>query len=161
MSTTTRAEELTAQFEKVNAEAAAIIEDCGAEDWSRTTAAEGWTVAATAHHIASVQQRFASLVGMLAAGETFSPTMTMDQVHAQNARHAREYAAADKDETLELLHASRDEILGHFRALTDDALERHAGTFGGNDLTVGQVLENIIIGHPRDHLASIRETLGD
>jgi len=160
MSTTTRAAERIAQLEAVNDEVAATVESCTAEEWSRVTAEEGWTVAATAHHIAEIQRRFARLAGILAAGQTFTPSMTMEQIHESNAQHAREYADADQGETLEILRESCAEIRALIEGMSDADLDRPAGIFGGNELTVDQVLENIVVGHAHAHLASIRDTLG-
>ena len=38
-------------------------------------------------------------------------------------------------------------------------LDRVAGVFGGNEMTVNQVLEWVVIGHTADHLGTIRGTL--
>jgi hypothetical protein len=48
-----KGEALARQFEAKTAEATAVLEKLSDADWKKTTAAEKWTVAATAHHIAS------------------------------------------------------------------------------------------------------------
>lgn len=155
----TRAEQIAAQFGDLNKQAITLIERCTDEQWRQPSAGEGWTVAATAHHYAEVQQAFTGMVARLAAGDTFSPTTSMDSIHEGNAQHARDYAAAGKQETLALAHHGRDTILAHIRPLTDAQLDRVAGNFGGNELTVAQVLEYVVIGHAREHIESIRATL--
>jgi uncharacterized damage-inducible protein DinB len=159
MSTTTSAAELAAQFATVNDEIIAATRQCDAAGWQRITAAEGWTVAATVHHVAIVQRAFAGMVARLAAGETYTPNISWDTINAENARHAEEYAGADEEESLDILQASRDDILSSLGGLSDAELERSAGNFGGNELSVGQVVEYVVTGHPREHVASIIATL--
>jgi uncharacterized damage-inducible protein DinB len=159
MTTSTQATLLAAQFVALNDAALAAIAGCTAEGWQRITASEGWTVAAAAHHFASVQQGFVGLVTTLASGETFSPSPGMDDIDRSNAQHAEEYAAADRAEILALLRTSGEAIAGLLGGLDDAGLDRIAGTFGGHELRVAQVLEYVIIGHARYHLGSIQETL--
>lgn len=99
------------------------------------------------------------MVEKLASGETYSPTTGVGSIHEENARHAREYAAADKDETLEILEASGAAMTGLLQRFDDEQLDRHAGTFGGNELTVAQVIEYVVVGHAREHLTSIQNTI--
>lgn len=120
---------------------------------------EGWTVAATAHHIAVVQRAFVRLVTTLATGQTYSPSSSMDEIDRGNARHAEEYAAVGKPETLALLRTSGDAIARLLHGLGDEQFDRSAGTFGGRELRVAQVVEYVVIGHARYHLASIQATL--
>ncbi len=159
MTETTRAEGLTAQFTALNDAAIATIAGCTAEGWRRITASEEWTVAAAAHHFASVQQGFVGLVTVLASGETFSPPPGMDDIDRSNAQHAAEYAAADRADTLALLRESGEAIAGLLSGLDDEGLDRIAGTFGGQELRVVQVIEYVVIGHARDHIASIQAAL--
>lgn len=156
---TTRAEQIAAQFEAINREAISLIEQSTSDQWQQPSVGEGWTVAAVAHHYAEVQQAFTGMVEGLAAGATFSPSASMDNVHESNAQHAREHAEAGKGVTLDLARGSMDTILARIRPLTDAQLDRAAGVFGGNELTVAQVLEYVVVGHAREHMESIRATL--
>jgi hypothetical protein len=156
---TTQAEQLTTRFEALNDEIIAAVTACTDAQWRESCAVEGWSVAVVAHHIAEVQQAFARMVGRLAAGETFTPGSSMDQVHESNAQHARDYAAVGKPETLEALREGRDTIAGLLRGLDDAELDRIAGVFGGNELSVAQVVEYVVIGHAAEHLASLRATI--
>ena len=45
------------------------------------------------------------------------------------------------------------------RELDDDQLDRK-GAFFEREISAGQVVERVLIGHPRQHLASIRAALG-
>ncbi len=161
MSTSQRSEELARQFEAVNSEISELIASCSDVQWHQVCASEGWQLNVVAHHIAEVQQAFAGMVEKLANGETYTPTISMARIDESNAQHAREHADASKAETLELLQASQSAISRQLRDLNDDDLDRVAGTFGGNELTVSQVVEFVVIGHPAEHLASMRATVGD
>jgi len=48
-----KGEAFAKQFEAKVEEASALLEKLSDTDWKKTTAAEKWTVAVTAHHIAS------------------------------------------------------------------------------------------------------------
>lgn len=159
MTATTQATQIATKFEEQQNQAVAAVSGVTDEQWQRVTEAEGWTVAATAHHLAIVQQGFLGMVEKLVAGDTYTPTLDMEAIHTQNAEHAREYAGADRAETLEILESSGAAMTGLLQRFDDDQLERTAGTFGGNDLTVAQVIEYIVIGHVREHLTSIQNTI--
>lgn len=161
MTTTSSAADLAKTFDALQEEAAALVAGCSEQQWQQTTLAENWTVAATAHHLAAVQQAFVGIVEQFAASNTYSPNMDMDDVHRSNAEHAREFAAADRDETLGILESSGAEMGALIRGLDDEDLDRLGGTFGDNDLTVGQFIEYVVIGHAREHTTSMQQTLAD
>lgn len=161
MVVSTRIDGYVDQFKAANDEVIELVTRCTDEQWRRLTASEGWPVAVVAHHIAEVNGAFAMIVGRLAAGGTHSPTTSMDEVHRRNAEHAREYADVGKQEALDELRANGDAVLESLRSLQEDQLDRTAGVFGGNELSVARVVEWIIIGHTAEHLASIRNTLAD
>ncbi len=157
---TTRVEQLAAQFAAVNHELSALIIGCTDDQWRQPCVDEARTVGVVAHHAAIVQQEsFTGMVALLVAGETYTPNTSMAEVDQSNAQQAREQAAAGKAEILDILHASAATIAQHLRSLDDAQLGRIAGTFGGHDLTVAQVIEMVVIGHVGMHLASIRATV--
>lgn len=155
----TRARQHAAQFETLNAEVIATVEACTEEEWRRPSVEEGRSVAVVAHHIAEVQQAFDRMLAALAAGETYTPTISAEEIEANNARHAVERAGVGKAETLALLQTHGPAIAATLRGLGDDDLDRHAGSFGGHDLDVETVVEWIVVGHTAEHLASIKATL--
>ena len=152
--------DLVDRLENLQANAEQTLSSCTSEQWRMLTKAEGWTVAATAHHLAIVQRAFVGMVERFAAGETYTPSVDMNRVHETNADHAGEYAVADQDETFQILQSSGTRMAALFRGFSADDLVRRAGTFGGNDLTVAQVLDYVVIGHLREHLASVQDTIG-
>lgn len=159
MATTTKIEQLIARFDAVNDDAIALVESCDDEQWRAGCAAECWSAAVVAHHIASVHDEFMPLARAFAAGQTFSPGSAMDQVDRINAEHARAFADVGRAETADALRTNGAALAALLRTIADDALDRTAGTYGGREMTVAQVLEWIVIGHAREHLNSLRATL--
>jgi hypothetical protein len=155
----TLAEQLALKFEAINAEAISIVEECTGEQWRRPAASEGWPVGVVAHHIAEVHQDFVGLLEALASGQARSPGDSMEGVDQSNARHAHDYAAVGKPETLDALRANGAAVARLLRGFGDAQLGRAAGVFGGRELSVAQVAEWIVIGHAAEHLASLRATL--
>ena len=158
---TTQTEQLAAQFEAVNDQVIATVTGCTDAQWRQTCAGDERPLGVVAHHVAVVQQAFARMVETLAAGETFSPRSSMEEVRRSNAQHAREHATVGKPETLDALRTSGAAIGQRLRSLDDEQLNRTAGVFGGNELSVAQVIEYVVIGHAREHLASMRATIAD
>src|SRR4051812_27399169 len=93
---------LATQFEQANDELIATVERCPEARWRARCEPEGWTVAATAHHVAAAHPVIAEWVHVVATGLPESP-MTTAMIHEENARQAARYAACTKEETLALL----------------------------------------------------------
>lgn len=152
---------LAAQFAALNDEAIALVTGCTDEQWRQPCAGEGWSVGVVAHHIGAVHRDFIHIVDLLAAGRTFSPGGSMEVVDQSNAQHAHDHAAIGKAETLDALRTNGAALARSLRSLRDEQLDNVAGTFGGRELSVNQVVEYIVLGHPREHLASLRATLAN
>jgi hypothetical protein len=157
---TTRAQALAQQFEQANQEVITVVERCGVERWQAICAAEEWPVAVVAHHIASVTEVVTGWVQALAGGQG-APSVTMAEIDEMNRQHAEQYAGCTRAEALELLVHSGSAASAVVRALDDAALERSAPfpLFGGQVLSVEQLITLILISHPRGHLESIRATV--
>ena len=160
MTTTTKIDQLVARFIAVNDEAIALVDACSEAQWRAPAAAEGWPAAVVAHHIAVVHDEFMPLVRAFAGGETFSPGSAMDEVDRINADHAREFADVGKPETIDALRVNGAALTHLLRTIPDEALDRIAGTYGGREMTVAQVVDWIVIGHAESHLASLRSAPG-
>jgi uncharacterized protein YndB with AHSA1/START domain len=159
--TTARVERFAAQFQAVNDDIIAIVDTCTDEQWRQACVNEGRSVGVVAHHVAVVHRDFTRIIEALAAGATHSPRSSMEDVDRGNARHARAHAAVGQAETLDVLRTNGAALTHLLRGLGDEHLDRVAGVFGGHELTVAQVVEWVVIGHAREHLASIRATIGD
>lgn len=155
-----RIEAYAQQFEAVNNETIALVTACSDEQWRQVTASEGWSVGVVAHHAAEVNRAFVNILERIAAGDTYSPSISTEELDRQNAKHAHDYANVGKQDVLALLQSNGVDLARAIRSLREDQLEQTAGTFGDLKLTVSQVIEWVIIGHPAEHLNSIRSTVG-
>jgi hypothetical protein len=156
---TSRAEQYAAQFEAINNEVIALVTECTEEQWRQPCTNEERPVGVVAHHIGVVHRDFIWIVERLSSGQTFSPNASMDVVHESNAQHAREHVSVSKQEVSEALQTNGAALARSIRSLRDEQIDQIAGTFGGNELTVAQVLEYIVLGHAAEHLGSIRSTI--
>jgi hypothetical protein len=155
------ATQLADQLATVTREFIAVVESCTPEQWARPTGSEEWPVGVVAHHVAVGYPAFGQLVQALAAGRQDIPPISAEQLHAGNAKHAREFANVGKAETLELLRSGGDRLVPEIRSLSEEELNVTTGIFFGGEMSVRQVIERIVIGHPASHLASIRTTLAE
>src|SRR5919108_84283 len=96
-----KAEALAKQFEAKVQEATSVLEKLSDADWKKVTAGEKWSVGVTAHHVAMAHAGIAGLVKSVASGQ-HKASMTMDDLHAMNAQHAKDYANVGKAETVAL-----------------------------------------------------------
>ncbi len=156
---TTRAEEFAATFEATNNDLIATVEECSDAQWRMPCVDDGRSVGVVAHHVTVVYPDFARILKKLAAGAVLPPRGSMDTVHESNARHAQEYTAVGTRETLDALRQNGTEVAQLLRSLSEEQLDGIAGIFGGRELSTAQVVEWIVIGHSKEHLASIRATV--
>jgi hypothetical protein len=155
-----KAEALAKQFEAKVQEATSVLEKLSDADWKKVTAGEKWSVGVTAHHVAMAHAGIAGLVKSVASGQ-HKPSMTMDDLHAMNAQHAKDFANVGKAETVALHKKNAAEAAAVVRGL-DDAALAHSGEVlkGAPPMTAEQAVSGILINHIEDHLSSIRKTVG-
>ena len=155
-----RAAALADRFERINRDLIAAVERCADADWQRTCAGEGWPIGVTAHHVATSYPAFKGFIQGIATGADLPP-ITPEMLDASNARHAEEHARCSRQETLELLRRDGQAAAEAVRGLSDEQLDRTApmALAGGSAVSAQQMAE-FMIGHPTDHLASIRAALG-
>src|SRR5262245_59986633 len=118
-----RAEDLARQFEAKASEARAELERLSDADWKKVTTAEKWSVGVTAHHIAVSHELIAGIIKTLADGQP-GPGISMDAIHALNAKHAQEYAGCTKSETLAAHTQGAAKAAATVRGLSDAQLDR-------------------------------------
>ncbi len=153
-----QSDDLARKFEAANAAVIASVEACGDAEWLATSAEEGWTAAALAHHIAEDHAMISGLVVSVGAGGFESP-ITAEQLDAMNAEHATEFAKADKVAVLDLARQNGDGAAAALRAMSETQLAKTDDFFGQN-MTAAEVAENILIGHALSHLESFNATTG-
>jgi hypothetical protein len=155
-----RAETLAKKFEAKVDETTAVFEKLTDAEWKKVTAAEKWSVGVVAHHVASSHEGLGRLVKAIGSGQTLG-NMTMDDIHAMNAKHAQEFASCTKAETLALHKNNAAGAATVVRGLSDAELDR-AGTLlkGMPPMSAEQLASGLLVGHMDEHLASIRATVG-
>jgi hypothetical protein len=155
-----RAEELAKKFEASCGEMNRVVEGLSDADWKKVTTAEKWPVGVVAHHVAEGHAGISGLIQVVAKGQP-GPQLTMDMIHANNAKHAKEKATVSKAETLALLRASGDKAAAIVRGLSDADLDRSGKVLVDVPaMTAAQAIEGILINHVHEHLGSIRATTG-
>ena len=94
-------------------------------EWNTRIPGDGRKVGVVVHHVASVYPLEIQLAQMLAAGQPMVG-VTMDDVHAMNAAHARDHNAVTKEAALDLLRGNSAAAAAAIRALSDEELNRAA-----------------------------------
>jgi uncharacterized damage-inducible protein DinB len=148
---------LAQRFEQTNDEAIGVVDGCAEEQWRALHAGENRSVNVLAHHIAVGHQAIAEWVRGIATGQPL-PAMTMDSFTEPNAQHARQYANVTKSEVIAELRQQGAAAASVVRGLSDEQLDR-AGELLGSQMRTRDVIEQILMGHVRNHLGSIREAL--
>ena len=153
-----RGEALAKKFEAKVDEATAVFEKLSDADWKKKTAGD-WSVAVTAHHIASSHAGLSGVVKMLRAGQ--GPAITMDMIHAGNAKHAQEFANCTKAETIALHKKNATEAAAIVRGLSDAELDNKGVVLQGMPpMSAGDLAGGLMVGHIDEHLNSIRAAVG-
>lgn len=154
----TKAAALAAQFEQASKDFASKIQGLSEHHWRANTPEEGWSVAATAHHAAGSSGPIAMMVQAAATGSPMPP-ITMEGLNQMNADHAKQHAAASREETLALLQDTTAPAASMVRGLSDEQLSAKAMMPFGMEMTAEQIIENVLIGHITGHAASISAAL--
>ena len=155
-----RGETLAKQFEAKAQEVTAAIESLSDADWKKVTAAEKWPVGVVAHHIAGAHQTLSGLIKMLADGKP-GPNISMDIIHAGNAKHAQEFANVSKADTLALHKKNAAAAAVTLRGIADAEFDRSGTVLNGMPpMSAGQLAGGLLCGHVDEHLGSIRATVG-
>jgi hypothetical protein len=155
----TQAAELAAKVTAANAALIDTVQGCSAEDWRKHSEREDRSVAVLAHHVALAYGPISGMAQAVANGQA-AGLPTQDELNAMNAHQAVEAANVGQAETVELLQrhgAAAAALVGN---LSDAQLAQTFIGFGGQEWTVAQFIEAAVVGHPQQHLASIREVLG-
>src|SRR5215475_1834088 len=155
-----KGEALAKQFEAKVAEATALLENLSDADWKKTTAAEKWTVAVAAHHIARSYEPVTHIIKTLAAGQAL-PHFTPQMLDEMNAQHAKEFASCSKGETIELLKKGAASTAAMLRSLSDAELAKSGTVFAGlPPMTAEDMAKRALLDHIDEHFGSIRKTVG-
>ena len=155
-----KGEALAKQFEAKAQEATAVMEKLSDADWKKVTAAEKWSVAVTAHHVAMAHEGIAGIIKTVASGQSI-PNFTMDMLNEMNAKHATEFAGVTKADTVALHKKNAAAAAAVVRGLNDDQLAKSGKVLAeAPPMSAEQIVTGILINHIDDHYGSIRKTVG-
>jgi hypothetical protein len=128
--------------------------------WQTAVPGDGRKVGVIVDHVASVYPVEIQLAQTLAAGQPVTG-VTMDDVHAMNAAHARENGTITKEAALDHLRRNSAAAAAAIRALTDEQLDlaAEASLYSNAPITCQFMLEDHAVRHSYHHLARIRKTL--
>jgi|RhiMethySRZTD1v2_1073278.scaffolds.fasta_scaffold13042_7 PhnB protein len=155
-----RSEALARELETKARDAVATLQQLSEADWRKVTQAEKWPVGVTAHHYAGVLEAIAGTIDTVASGRPFE-SFTPGLIEEMNARHARDYAACTRAETIELFQKGVGVAAATIRRLSDEQLGRSAKVMSTMPpMTVEQFITGALLGHMDEHIGSIRKTVG-
>jgi hypothetical protein len=119
------------------------------------------SAAALAEHIAGVHANVAGWVKLIVAGEPLPP-LTMADIDRANAEQAIRNDGLSKDDVLARLRAGGSAMTAVLRGLSNDDLTRAAPfTLVGGEIDVQTLVEQAVLTHTQEHLASLRAAVGD
>jgi hypothetical protein len=150
----TRTDALVDEFEAACSELRATIAGVSDGKWQVSTPGDGRQVNVVAHHAAGAHRAIADMLQAMANAQT--PSIGMDQIHAGNAEHARQFAACTKVEVLEQHDQGAAYATTVLSGLNDEQLARRGEFLVGMPMTVEQAVQGVLIGHPREHTATIQ-----
>jgi hypothetical protein len=153
----TRSDMLVDEFQAACNELRDAILSVPDDRWQSPTPGDGRQVNVVAHHAASAHRPIAEMILAMADGQ--APTLSMDQLHAGNAEHARRFSACSRSETLDQHDRGAALAMATLRGLSEDQLARQGQFLVGMPATVEQAVQRVLIGHPREHAATIRAAL--
>jgi hypothetical protein len=155
-----RSEALADRLEQGARALATLASTLTPAQWETPIPKDGRKIGVVVHHVASMYPLEMHLAQALAAGQPVVG-VTWDDVHALNAKHARENDAVTKDAALDLLFANSTAAATAVRALDDVQLDRAAAVSLNEDapLTCQFFIEDHALRHSYHHLALIRAAL--
>jgi hypothetical protein len=128
--------------------------------WQTRVPHDGRTVGVIVHHVASVYPIEVQLAQAVTTGTPVTG-LTMDDIHAMNAKHAVEHAAITKEAALDLLSRNSAAAAAAIRALSTEQLTTAVpvSLYSDAPLTCQFVLEDHAVRHSYHHLDVIQQAL--
>lgn len=128
--------------------------------WQTVIPKDGRTIAVVVHHVASAYPVEIHIAQTVASGRPITD-LTVEDVHAMNARHAAEFTAITREAALDLLERNSAAAAAAIRALNEEELARAASVslYAVAPLTCQFLLEDHAIRHSYHHTAAITRAL--
>jgi DinB superfamily len=129
-------------------------------EWQARIPKDGRKIGVVVHHVANMYPLEIQVAQTVAAGQPVVG-VTMADVHAINAGHAKEYDGVTKAVAVDLLRANSRAAAAAIRALSDEELDRATlvSLYDDAPVTCQFVLEDHAVRHSYHHLAVIRRAL--
>ena len=147
---------LADQFDSALKDLMQTVEKMPDSKW-QSTCEEGWTVAATAQHVAA--QFPLELTYITAAAEgTTPPQHTWDDINGTNETRAKDMNAISRSDVVKQLRDGGASMSAYVRGLSDEQLDRTAplALANGAQVSAQQLIEGgVLIDHVKGHLKSI------
>jgi len=152
-----RANALAERLEQGARALAALAASLTDAQWQTRIPRDGRKVGVVVHHVASMYPIEIQVAQTVAAGTPVTG-LTMDDVHAINAKHATEFDAVTKEAAIELLRRNSAAAAAAIRALSDEQLDTAVpvSLYADAPLTCQLVLEDHAVRHSYHHLAKVR-----
>jgi hypothetical protein len=154
----TRSTQLASEFEQAIKEFEQAVDGCSDAQWSAMCGGEGWTVAATAQHVAGQFPLEHEYISAAAEGRE-APAYTWDDINGKNESRANANTAASKADVIKTLRDGGASMAGYIRGLNDEQLDRTVAfpLAGGAAVSTEQLIKGgVLIEHVTGHLQSIR-----
>jgi len=129
-------------------------------EWNTRLPGDGRTVGVVVHHVANVYPLEIQLALKVADRHRITG-VTMDDVHAMNAKHAADFDKVTRETAVDLLRRNSAAAAAAIRNLTDEQLA-HAelvSLYDDAPVTCQFVLEDHAVRHSYHHLAGISRAL--
>jgi len=152
------AQELARRFGEANDEVTAFVEACDEAQWQTTVPGEQWPVGVVLHHVAVGHLLVRDWLESARQGRPID--VKAAEIDADNARHAVEFAAVSRPETLEELRRNGAALAAVLAGLSADDLAATVafGPADGRIMTTAQ-LAPATVNHCTSHLAAVRRAL--
>ena len=130
------------------------------EEWQVRISGDGRTVGVIVHHVGNMYPSEIELAQALASGKPIAG-VSWDDVHAINAKHAKEFAKVTKAEAIEFVRRNSEAAAAAIRKLSDAELDRANSVSLNSDapLTCQFFIEDHAMRHSYHHTAKIRGAL--
>ena len=155
-----RADALADRLEQGAQALAAFAASLTDAQWKTRCMPDGRTVGVIVHHVAFVYPIEIDIAQTIANGKPLTG-LTMDDVHALNAKHAIDNAAVTKEAAIEALRNNSAAAAAAIRALSDEqlALAAPASLYADAPVTCQFVLEDHAVRHSYHHLTRLKRAV--
>ena len=157
----TRANALADRLERGVSALSTFADQLTTAEWKTPVPKDGRSVGVVIHHVASVFPTEIHLAQILADGKPVTG-VTVADIHAMNAAHARDHGDVTKEDALRLLEQNGAAAAAAIRAMGDEQLDlaAPASLYEDAPITTQFMLEDHAVRHSYHHLMLLRQALG-